>query len=453
MTDELLITGAAEEPPQGDDFENPTAPRTHKPTDDEIGDDLIERWKGSYRWFYSQWHHYKNGVWEPVPRFEVLVWDYLKELKAVGIRPNAGRVANVEKYLQAYLWADEYQVDSELKYINLRNGLFNVDTLKLEPHTQEVFFTSQLPFDYDEDAGCPTMHQFLRTALVQPGTEIEDAELRDLVWEALGYSLTADTGKRVSFWLQGESNTGKSVLINLIQALAGDSHTTIDLTSMASNTYQLADVAGKRIVTFTEPRANSVLADDHYKRLVSQDAIQARQIFGKPFTFVPICKVWGAMNELPRIVDRSDAIFNRVILIPMNRVIPLDKRDPELTDKLRNELSGIFNHAITGLLRLRRRGKFTVSQQSENARAAYKQENDVEAAFVDDWCIRDTEARIDAQTLYDAYASWCKRNGAYAKSKIKVGRDWERLGFHRIKSSSIWYQGVKLNILGKKAFQ
>ncbi len=99
------------------------------------------------------------------------------------------------------------------------------------------------------------------------------------------------------------------MLINILQELAGNSHTPIDLDTMTTNPYQIADIAGKRLVTFTEPKANSVLPDNHYKRLVSQDAITARQIYGKPFRFVPICKVWGAMNEFPRVIDRSDAIF------------------------------------------------------------------------------------------------------------------------------------------------
>src|SRR5690606_20060574 len=152
---------------------------------------------------------------------------------------------------------------------------------------------------------------------------------------------------------------------------------------------QIADVAGKRVVTFTEPKANAVLADNHYKRLVSQDTISTRQIYGKPFSFRPMCKVWGAMNETPRVIDRSDAIFNRVIILPMNRVIPEAERDRQLTDKLLSELAGIFNIALIGLKRLKHAGEFTVCTQSLSARQEYKAENDIEAAFVADWCVRD----------------------------------------------------------------
>jgi len=426
----------------------PTEQVKHKPTDDEIGDLIMKDWDGSMRYFFGQWHLYNNGVWTVVPRLDQIIWDKLKTLKKVGIRPSHNKVSGILKYLESYLWVDDELVDRDNQYINLQNGLFNLESGELEGHKRDFYSTSQLPFAYDPDAECPAFEKFLMSALVK-SDKTPDFDLRMLVLEALGYSMTSNTDYRVSFWLQGESGTGKSVLINTLQELAGNSHTTIDLDQMSQNPYQIADVAGKRVVTFTEPRANAVLADNHYKRFVSQDAIMARQIFGKPFRFVPICKVWGAMNDLPRVVDRSDAIFNRVIIIPMNHVIPQDKRDPRLIEKIRGELAGIFNLALLGLKRLRIAKKFTVAKQSETARSEYKAENDIESVFVEECCIRDGEKNIAAHRLYDAYSAWCKRNGTMAKSSVKVSRDWQRLGFEKRKSNIIFYQGLELNETGQ----
>lgn len=421
----------------------------YKPTDDEIGDRCISDWNGRYRFFFGIWHEYRDGVWLKLPQgVDRLLWEKLKELKSHGVKPSAYKVSAVEKYLQHYLFVSDDCVDNHPDYINLQNGLFNLQTEQLEQHKPEMYMTSQLPFPYDPDAACPHFHKFLNESLVHKDTLEPDGDLRMLTLEALGYSLTSNTDFRTSFWLVGESGAGKSVLVNVLAALAGNSHVPIDLDELNNTTYQMADVAGKRVVTFTEPRANSVLADNHYKRLVSQDYITARQIHGKPFRFRPICKVWGAMNDLPRVVDRSDAIFNRVKIIPFNYVVPEHKKDTQLIDKLESELSGIFNLALAGLKRLRRAGKFEYSQQSEDARQSYKAENDIEAAFVSDWCERDDKAVISGQMLYDAYAAWCRRNGAMAKSSIKVARDWERLGFGRRRSNGTWYTGVKLNSIG-----
>ena len=152
------------------------------------------------------------------------------------------------------------------------------------------------------------------------------------------------------------------------------------------------------------------------------------------------------MNELPRVIDRSDAIFNRVYIIPMNRVMPESKKDLHLTEKLRGELAGIFNLALIGLKRLRRAKAFTLATQSDNARKEYKAENDIESAFVAECCIRKPESKTNAQALYDAYSAWCKRNGSMPKSSVKVARDWERLGFRKAKTNvgNIW-SGLELS--------
>lgn len=421
----------------------PNEPK-HKPTDDEIGDMLISAWDGNVRFFFGTWHEYKAGAWHSFQHVQRSIWEKLKDLKYFGIRPTASKVTSVEKYLQEFLAVDDSLIDSQPDYINLENGLFNVETYKLEPHKREAYITSQLPFSYDVDADCPNFRKFLSEALVK-SDGMMDFELQMLLLEGMGYSLTANTDFRTSFWLVGASGTGKSVLINVIQRLAGTSHAAIDLDELTNNSYQLADIAGKRLVTFTEPKANGVLADNHYKRIVSQDTITARQIFGKPFRFVPICKLWGAMNDMPRVIDRSDAVFNRVMIIPMNRVMPEEKRDLRLGEKLEGELAGIFNMALIGLKRIRHAKGFTKAPQSEEARQEYKAENDIEAAFIEECCIREPNSKTNAQALYDAYSTWCRRNGALAKSHIKVKKDWERLGFKRHKTNrGIVYLGVQL---------
>jgi putative DNA primase/helicase len=422
----------------------PDEPKSHKPTDDEIGDMLISTWDGNIRFFFGAWNEYTNGVWMPFRQVQRAIWEKLKDLKFFGIRPTASKVSSIEKYLQEFLTVDDSLIDNQHEYINLENGLFNVETYKLEPHKREAYITSQLPFGYDEDADCPFFRKFLNEALVKSDGTM-DFELQMLLLEGMGYSLTANTDYRVSFWLVGASGSGKSVLMNVIQRLAGTSHAAIDLDELTNNSYQLADIAGKRLVTFTEPKANSVLADNHYKRIVSQDTIMARQIFGKPFRFVPICKLWGAMNETPRVIDRSDAVFNRVMIIPMNHVLPEEKKDLRLGEKLASELAGIFNMALIGLKRIRHARGFTKPAQSESAREEYKAENDIEAAFVEACCIRNASAQTNSQTLYDAYSAWCRRNGALAKSHIKVARDWQRLGFKRQKTMRAnVYIGVQL---------
>lgn len=434
------------------EFGSPPEPkeeRPKKPTEDELGDGLIAEWDGARKFFYGAWHKYEGGVWTIDHKIGLEFWRVLKANKKNGIKPKSGLKDSLDKYCRDYAVVDDADINAGMNYINLRNGVYNLTTDDLEPHRADLYMTSQLPFDYEPEATCDEWWRFLHQALRTPdGNEI-DTDLWRLVQEAFGYSLTADTSHRVSFWCVGASGAGKSTLVNALIALAGDSHATIDLDTLKDDQYQIANVAGKRLVTFSEPDSRAPLADGWYKKLVSKDTISARQAYGKPFNFVPTCKLWGSMNFTPRVFDRSGAVFNRVIIIPMNRVMPVAQQDKHLDEKLIAELPGIFNWALGGLRRLRANKKFYHAQQSADAGADFQTENDIERAFIEDCYKRDPEGRELNKDIRDKYKAWCEENGYQPKGDRQLGKEFKRLGLSEFKSNGV--RGWKgLTSLGQK---
>lgn len=417
-----------------------------KPTDDELGDQLMTRWNNEYAYIYERWHRYQQGLWKPERRNALQFWQILIENKGRGISPNQGKAKSVENYCQLKLMVDENMVDQTQNYINLQNGLYNLETGQMEPHRPDLYLTSQLDFAFDPRATCPNWIKFLQTVFVTPEGK-PDMELITVTQEAFGYSLTAYTHLRASFWVIGPTASGKSTLLKVLIIMSGTGHQAIDLDAMKDNQYQMADVAGKRLVTFTEPDARSPLADGQYKRLVSSDTISARQIHGKPFNFIPQCKLWGAMNDTPRVLDRSDAVYGRIIILPMLNSIPKEKWDLSIDDKLKAELPGIFNWAMQGLRRLQAQGAFTRASQSEQARDDYKAENDAEATYVGERLERGERYFIAANELYQDYKNWCEENGFKPKNRSNVSKDWKRLGLTaKRETAGNFYHGARLQM-------
>lgn len=400
------------------------------PYDDELADELAERLGGDYLYFRGKWHIWTGGYWKQQKNIARTLKNFMIEKKPFGVKPTRNKATSIEWFLQADMEIeDETVIDQYPQYINMRNGLFNLDTLELEPHRREVLFTAQLDFDYDPNAVAPTFQKFLNTALVSKDGKT-DWKLQMLFKQALGYTLTADTSRKVSFWLVGGSGTGKSTMISMIRDLLGAMHVTIDLNQLATNRFLLAQVAGKRALTFTEANVNSVLADGIYKALVGgEDEIQADVKNKEPITFKPQCKVWWAMNEMPRVLDRSEAVYGRVIIFPFHFTPPAHQRIPNLSRILRDERPGIFNLAIEALARLRSAGDFEQVEQVEQMREAYKLENDTEKAYVDERCNVGGHCFTQASVLYQDYKSWCEDNGFRPKNRNQVAKEWERLGF------------------------
>src|SRR5690606_10210241 len=105
--------------------------------------------------------------------------------------------------------------------------------------------------------------------------------------------------------------------IAVLRSLAGSLHATIDLNQLGANRFLLSSIVGKRIVTFTESSANSMLPDALFKALDGgSDEIYADVKHKEAIPFVPEAKMWWAMNSMPRVSDRSGAVYSRLHIIP-----------------------------------------------------------------------------------------------------------------------------------------
>lgn len=422
-----------------------------KPDDDIIALGLAEQLKDRAAYFHSNWKIYEDGCWterkiHEFRRFirrELRVWRQKHNVPV-----NQSRIRALAMMLEDDLFIPDRDIierqREQSKYINLRNGLFNLETTELEPHRPDLYFTTQLDFDYDEKAYSPTFRRYLNSSLVLPNGET-DWSLIDLATEALAYSFTARTDLKASFWLVGQKDSGKSTFIAMIKALMGNLHATIDLTQLGINRFLLSGIVGKRVVSFTEATSSTVLPDALYKALVGgSDEIQADVKNRDPITFRPEAKIWWAMNEMPRISDRSGATTRRIYIFPFNRTIPEDHRISNLEQRLAAERSGIFNTILDALERLKKNGDFTYCEQSDRLRQEYIMENDTEATYLEERAELHESYRTQAGALYSDYSLWCSERGFKPKNYNQIAKEWRRFGFEHQHSNGKWWKGVRL---------
>jgi len=432
-----------EDPVQADERE-----KIHQPDDDELASMVLGMLGDKHAFFRGSWYRYESGFWKAQKTIFPIVRDVLRKQRFTGIRISKSKCQSVEWLVQNDLEIeDEEEIDGQDHFFNLKNGLFNLNTFKLEPHTHKVYSTCQAGFTYDPKAKCPLLMDWLFDMLITPDGKT-DWNLISLLQEAIGYSLTADTSHRVSFWVWGPTGSGKSTVLKLLIAMMEMYHEVLDLNQLGTNRFLLARVAGKRLVTFGEADASTQLADGMYKALVDNGGeITADVKNREPITFKPLCKVWWGMNNLPYINDRSGAVASRVLIIPMRKKIPKVNWDLKLDDKLRNELPGIFNWAIEGLKRLRQNGKFTDVEQVTTLADEYNKSSDVYVSFLEDekWCALNPSARTNSNDLFKAFMAWCKDNGVRVHvSHQRIRREWERCNLTYINSGGRWLQGVQL---------
>jgi putative DNA primase/helicase len=197
-----------------------------------------------------------------------------------------------------------------------------------------------------------------------------------------------------------------------------------------------------------ETKRDVQLEESVVKQITGNDTIRARSPYGRPFTYRPQFKIWFSTNHKPEIPDDSEAIWDRLKLIPFKKRFEGAGADTDLPDKLREELPGVLAWAVVGCVEWYQHGLGT-AEAVEAATAAYRTETDVFERFMNEVCEFGPDKSVTKADLYEAYEQWCveedeepktiKAFGATMKEKGVVKNFEER----RTKKVRIW-KGIGL---------
>jgi putative DNA primase/helicase len=307
-------------------------------------------------------------------------------------------------------------------------------------------FATEAPFD--PAAKAPTWDRFV--------AEVFDhnEELIAFVQRAIGYTLTGDVREQVFFLCYGSGANGKSTFLDTLAWLFGDyayatPFSTFELNQRTTIGNDLAALAGRRFVTASETNAHTRLNEARIKALTGGDRMNARHLYGHPFEFHPVCKIWLSVNHRPAIGDDSFGFWRRVRLIPFVRTFTGSAEDKGLKDTLRAEASGVLNWALAGCRAWLVSG-LSAPAIVTDATDAYQRDSDPLADFLDDACDFTPGAFVRAADLYAGYQAWATRQGVGEHSRDRLSRKafgalvGRRISRDRLSDGTRGYRGVEI---------
>jgi len=119
------------------------------------------------------------------------------------------------------------------------------------------------------------------------------------------------------------------------------------------------------------------------------------------------------MNQIPKIDDTSHGWWRRIYISEFLREFSEAEMDVHLTDKLKTELSGIFNWALEGYKRLGGQ-KFVFSESPAmcKSKKQYQQQSNSVLDFMVR-CLKDAKPEDSAafKDLYECYSGFCISEG------------------------------------------
>lgn len=327
--------------------------------------------------------------------------------------------------VSAPAWLDEGEKGAAAAAANLvplENGLLEVGTRHLLPHSPRFYGHHVLPVEYAPAAGDPRRWlSFLRELWG------DDQESIDTLQEIFGYALLPDTSQQKAFLLVGPKRSGKGTIARVLTALLGPDNVCAPTLGDLSKNFMLAPLIGKPLAIVSDARlsgrADQAPIAERILQITGEDTVTLDRKFQDAWTGRLPTRFLILSNELPRLADASGALPSRFIVLELRKSF-FGKEDTALTEKLLPELPAIFNWALEGLDRLRERGHFL---QPTSANESIQEMEDLAspvAAFVREVCVVGAGQSVFMEDLYSAWGNWCSSNGRRQPgTKASFGRD------------------------------
>ncbi len=330
--------------------------------------------------------------------------------------------------------------NQEHTLLNLKSGTLEIGIngeVKSTPFNPKHYLKYQLNFDYDPNQQAPIFQKYLNHVLPQ-----EDGALQRILSEYMGTAFIRDHkgGEKIekSLILYGEGVNGKSVFFEIMRSLYGPDnigHYSLDALTDKKG-YQRAAVQGKLINYSSEMSKN--MDSSVYKQIVSGEPVEARLPYLPPFLVYDFPRLVINANFLPQDAEQSKGYFRRFILVPFNVTIPDHEQDNLLHKKIiTNEMPGVLNWVIQGLLRYRAQKSFTKASASEELLQQFMAETNPVVEFLEENGFQQSKTmNMALSDLFKDYVTYTYESRHPVISKTEFSKRMRKLGYQMARRNS-----------------
>jgi P4 family phage/plasmid primase-like protien len=368
-------------------------------------------------------YHYDAGVYKPGgdERIAVEVKHLLAE-NDISAKWSTHRSKEVAEYIRVdapRLWEQPPR-----DRVNVLNGILDIETEELEPHSAEFLSAVQLPVFHDPAAKCPAWDQFI--------SETFPPDARELAYEIPGWLATPDTSIQKAILLLGEGANGKSTYLAALGAFIGrENFATLSLQKIEADRFAAARLVGKLANICPDLPSDHLSSTSTFKAITGGDPISAEYKYGSSFDLRPFARLVFSANHPPRSGDASHAFYRRWLVVPFDQSFEPGEQRPraELDAELSNprELSGVLNRALAALREIRRRGGFSESRSTRDALAEFQKTTDPLSVWLDRNTVEHPEAMVAQDELRRAFNQFAENSGKPGMTAQAFGRALARV--------------------------
>jgi putative DNA primase/helicase len=330
--------------------------------------------------------------------------EIFERLKCCAVNNIPRKVSNILEVMKLAAQVDDFPPLSDR--IHLSNGTLMLDGSFI-PGKPEIV-RSRLPVAYNPDAPKPTLWLSFLDGLLYPEDIIT-------LQEFIGYCLIpCNKGQRMMV-IKGNGGEGKSQIGAVLGSMFGSNMKDGSIGKISENRFARADLEHILLCVDDDMRMEALRQTNYVKSIVTAQGKMDLERKGKQsYQGWMFARLLAFSNgDLQALYDRSDGFYRRQLVLTTKEKPAGRIDDPDLAEKMKAEVEGIFLWAFEGLQRLVDNNfKFTESQRTRENREAVKRDNNNVYDFLesDGYIHLKADMTISSKELYAIYRMWCDEN-------------------------------------------
>lgn len=354
----------------------------------------------------------------------------------------------------------EDKLDSNPYLLGFNNGVIDFKEKRFRAGRPDDYITKTTKTNYTEFSESDPVYIEKSAKLIQLFESLFPIPaVRKYMWDFTA-SILIGKPKQIFTSLLGVGANGKSVYLMIMNASLGEYAgelpvkllTEKDVKVGQTNT-ELLELKGLRFAAGSEAEDGAKMYTSSVKLMTSGlEPLAARGLYDKKRThFIPQFTPVLATNYLLDIVTRDEGIWRRIRVVDFisTFVANPDPNIPyqfKIIDGLEEIVKGwldVFMYMLVKRAYITD-GNIAPCDEVTTSSMNYRKDQDILAEFVDDKIKIDPRGEIKKDELANEYAAWCKSNGYFEKSKIKIKEVQDYISKKFVKVNKNKWKGISI---------
>ena len=315
---------------------------------------------------------YENGAWQVLPQ-QKLRRDIAELFRQVRAPFSAAGINSILDTLKLIV---PQMGEPVRRLIGFRNGVFDTVTGTFSPHSRDnwlrtVNSVSHTPARPGENLAehAPDFWKWLTRAAGR------DHDKQERILAALFMVLANRYDWQMFLEVTGPGGSGKSIMAEIATLLAGKDNTTSASIETLETSRERASVVGFSLIILPDQEKWSGDGAG-IKAITGGDAVAIDPKYRDAYSAYIPAVILAVNNNPMRFSDRSGGVSRRRVILPFPETIPANERDPQLLEKIRQELAVIVRHLMQRFAKPEEARKLLQAQQTSGEALEIKRHAD-----------------------------------------------------------------------------